>query len=179
MEIALFLILAAAPAGPSKAPAEPEPIRYSEVVDVPGATQQELYSRAELWFAEAFQSANDVLQLEDESEGRLVAKAAIWYEPKSMIGSDGIRGPIRFMGKVSAKDGRFKYEFSEFVHEGTQAGFGLITTSAAAPKIIWGSGKGWREKKWNEIKATIDAHVALLIVSLKAAMGGSAADDDW
>ena len=163
----------------------PEPLQYSEVVEVAGTTKHELYSRASLWFAETFNSANDVLQLKDESEGRLVGKGVIWYEPKGITGSEPIRGPVRFTTKVSVKDGRYKYEFCDFMHEGNPAAtygaisFGLVTTSSTAPKVGVGASKGWRVKKWNEIKATIDTHVAALVLSLKAAMAAGAAEDDW
>lgn len=47
-------------------PLEKRKVSYSEVVQVEGATQSELYKRAKVWFVNAFRSANDVIQLDDK-----------------------------------------------------------------------------------------------------------------
>ncbi|RZK33076.1 MAG: DUF4468 domain-containing protein, partial [Hymenobacter sp.] len=49
-------------------------ITYQGVVEVAGATKEQLYTRAYEWLAKAYRSANDVIQMQDKEAGRLVGK---------------------------------------------------------------------------------------------------------
>ena len=41
-------------------------ISYSEVIQLPGTTKNELYARGKLWFAKTFNSAQNVIQADDK-----------------------------------------------------------------------------------------------------------------
>ena len=180
-----FASLASDGVEPESVP-DPVPLEYTDVVSMEGASKEQLYERAELWFVDTFVDANEVLQLKDKENGRIVGKGSFQYVPKSMSGSTTVTGPVMFTTKVFAKEGRYKYVLTDFRHEGNPAApggavsFGLVTTAADSPKV--GGSKGWRNKKWNEVKAQIEAEVPLIVADLKAAMaepvdGGD--DDDW
>jgi hypothetical protein len=55
--------------------AEVKPYVAGAVVDVPGVTADELYTRARSWFATTFVSANAVLQLQDAANHVLIGHA--------------------------------------------------------------------------------------------------------
>ena len=48
--------------------------QYSEVVEVPGKTADQLYSSAREWFAITFKSAKDVIQMEDPTNKKIIGK---------------------------------------------------------------------------------------------------------
>jgi hypothetical protein len=53
-------------------------ITYSEVVYVDSlADKQELFSRTREWFAKTYNSSNNVIQMEDKENGKIVGKALI------------------------------------------------------------------------------------------------------
>lgn len=87
-------------------------ICYQGVVQVPGATQAELYSRAREWFASSFGSAKAVLEMDDASVGKLIGNAnSRYYE--HYLGNQLDMVLWRRIN-VQVKDGRFKYVISDF-----------------------------------------------------------------
>jgi hypothetical protein len=166
-----------------------EPLAFSEVVKVDTAiSANELFSRARTWFAETYRSAQDVIQMEDKEEGKIVGKGAIEYVSNVFVGSQGTKGLIRYTLTISVKKGRYKFDMTNFNHEGNPANgpgpisFGLITTSEDCPAHIQPkSVKGWKNKVWKDLKKDIDTNSSVLIASLKAAMNKPAKDekDGW
>lgn len=102
----------------AQAPAEPMVIQekdgavfYEEVVQVDGATQEELYNRAKIWFAETFRSAKEVIQLDNKEEGKIIGKGVSSFivNAGTAIESDI---PLYFTIDLQMKDGRYKILFS-------------------------------------------------------------------
>lgn len=87
---------------------------YSEVIEVPEKTADQLYSRANEWFALTFKSAKDVIQLNDPAEKKIIGKGIkrIQY----LIGRYKTSLDMNFTLMVQFKDGRFRYNIqsSEF-----------------------------------------------------------------
>lgn len=157
------------------------PISYSEVVQVEGATKDELYQRAKNWFVDTFRSANDVIQLDDKENGQIVGKGNFSYSQK-VTWAAVANNTIRFTAAITIKDGRYKYEFSNFEHSmavpGTPLNLGLITD---AEPIRKGFPKKTIEKIYVEAVQEIADNVASLSVSLKSAMASptQAQSNDW
>ena len=84
---------------------------YTEVVPVPGASQTELYARAQLWFADTFGAVKDVVQVADKDAGVLQGTA---FYPLP-LGEPGAQSLVRlwYTVKVVVKEGRYKYEFTD------------------------------------------------------------------
>lgn len=81
---------------------------FSEVIEVEGFTQDQLYTNANIWFVDAFRSANHVIQMNDKASGILMGKGY-----GKFITEDGINSlhkDLYFTIKVQVKDGRYKYE---------------------------------------------------------------------
>lgn len=149
-------------------------LTYTNVVLVDSVTSIELYNRAKLWFATMYNSSNDVLQMDNKEEGLLVGKAIMNYSPKVFSGSEQTTGSIRYMIKIFVKDGRYKYEISNFIHDpyGNQYGkasLGLITTDVECPNPR-PMAKGWSNKVWLDIKNQIEQNTIPLVASLKQKM---------
>lgn len=93
---------------------------YSEVVELPGKTSEQLYSTAREWFAEMFNSANNVLQMDDPIAGKLIGKGTTHVSESYVTG--GIASiPVtldwypNFTIKIYIKDGRYKYELTDIL----------------------------------------------------------------
>jgi hypothetical protein len=83
-----------------------EPVAYSETVDVAGVSQDDLYIRANMWFVDAFNKADSVIQFSDKENGVIKGK---------YIGDNVTAG--MYICKISAtvsvevKDGRYRITF--------------------------------------------------------------------
>lgn len=80
-----------------------------EVVEMPG-TASELYRKAERWFVDTFNEAQEVIQLRDTTTHTLVGKGAqalVFYT----TGMAGISQPrsYTYTIEVQAKEGRYRY----------------------------------------------------------------------
>jgi hypothetical protein len=93
---------------------ETNTITYTEVVVLDTTLKKdELYSRAREWFAKTYKSANSVIQMDDKEEGKIVGRASI---PVNFKG--GSAGSISYSISVYIKNGKYKYEFTNFQHQG-------------------------------------------------------------
>ncbi len=84
-----------------------QPPKFQEVVQVPGVSADALYSRAKEWFAETFVSAQDVVQLDDVANHKLIGKG-ITEEYSSYLVFDG-SAHAKFTIKIECKNGRYRY----------------------------------------------------------------------
>jgi hypothetical protein len=128
-------------------------ITFSKVMTVDSSLKSaELYARARAWFAVTYRSGKDVIQLEDKENGKLIGKGAIKYTSRVFVGSEGTKGWIYYTITIQIKDGRYKYELTDFIHEGNpynsggQFSFDLITSSEECPREFRMTNKSWRNK---------------------------------
>lgn len=162
-----------------------EPLTYTEVVHVDSVSKNDLYNRAKFWFATAYNSANDVLQIDNKEEGEIIGKAIMIYNPNVFSGSEQTKGSINYTIKIFVKEGRYKYEITDFIHDpyGNQYGkssMGLITTDKECPNPK-PMAKGWSNKVWDDIKTQIENKMTSLIANLKEGMNKTTEtkNDNW
>lgn len=164
-------------------------VSYSEVIQLDSTlSKDELYRRAKQWFVLTYKDSKSVLQLDDKSSGQLVGKATMKYNSSVFSGSASTSGYTDYTLSVFVKDGRYKYEMTNFIHDGTGNStvpkgydFGLITTSDASPYVPWAGSQNWATKVWKDIKTQMDINAKATIVSLKDAMQktSGANENDW
>ena len=153
-------------------------ITYSDVVYVDSlATKQELFSRAREWFAKAYKSSTNVIQMEDKERGTIIGKALMQVYYKEFP-----YGYINYTISIYIKDGRYKYEFTDFHHTGQGRDvpdFGIcekmIKTSDKYMGISY-------QKYYNYCLYHMDNNIKNLISDLKSAMTKKATNskkDDW
>ena len=162
-----------------------EQLTYTEVIQSDSTSKNVLYNRAKLWFTTVYNSSSDVLQMDNKEEGQIIGKAIMKYNPTVFSGSEQTKGTIKYTIKIFVKDGRYKYEITDFIHDpyGNQYGkssVGLITTDeeCPTPKPM---AKKWSNKVWRDIKNQIENNMTSLIASLKQGMTKQAESetDDW
>lgn len=85
-------------------------INFSEVVHVDGASKDDLYERAKIWFANAFVSSNSVIQLDNKEGGLIMGKGVVVQKDKHWGKS------WKFTIKLQMKDGRYKVEIYDLYY---------------------------------------------------------------
>lgn len=195
MKRALFLFLGSLLALGSFAG---EPLTFTEVVQVEGASKDELFNRAQAWFATAFKCGKCSVQTQDKEGGQIIGNGAFQYESATFMASAPINGWVRYVVKIFVKDGRYKYEISSFVHEGSSSNqaanvhtgampysgvnFGLVTTDEEAPECAktMQTSKGIRAKNWAKLKTEAEREAKSLVATMTEAMKRPASgSQDW
>jgi len=132
---------------------------YTEVVGVDGVPASELYSRAKLWIANTYKSAEAVIDMDDKDTSTIIARGT--FAIKYLTGSWDIRHSIT----ISAKDGRYKYTINRIgvVQEAT-----FIKGIGAVP--AYDEDIDAMPKQMEKVYERINAGVQEIIASLRAAM---------
>lgn len=153
---------------------------YTEVVSVKDVSADELYFRAREWFSRAFNTSNNVLQMDSKERKTLIGKGSIVIPEGSWIGpSKNSRGFVRFTIAIYLKDGRYKYEISDAWHT---TSFTRYVTDGGSLYKEESDGAGINNSAFKFIKNYSAEKISSLIDSLKTDMskpGKSGAKDDW
>lgn len=156
-------------------------IKYEGVVKVDSTiTKEELYNRARSWYRDTYKSEKDVMSIADKELGEISGNGAIRYDPQSFyFAANCARGWIMYKVNIYVKQGRYKYNFHSFVHEGTKCpgGGGLVNYGilTADEKSRSGANKGWRE-----VKELVNSRLENLIQNLSEYMNKKhETSNDW
>lgn len=90
-------------------------ITYEGVVDVKGIAASELYTRINAWFQSYYKNPGEVIRENDSTNHKMVGKPR--FRLSNLPDKQGVRadgGVTQYTITVAAKDGRFKYEITEF-----------------------------------------------------------------
>jgi hypothetical protein len=163
-----------------------DPLSFTAVVQVEGVQKDELFARAQAWYATTFKCGKCVMQTADKEAGQIIGRGAFEYTCATFLSRGVIDGWVTYTVKVFVKDGRYKYEITDFVHEGsrivTQFGpdgpfsFGLITTDENYPEIKYCT-KDKCGKNWAKLKVDSEAAAKTLVASLAKAMATPASGE--
>jgi hypothetical protein len=176
-----------------------KPFYYKEVIEVDTTTtKEELFERARLWFNDNFTSSNEVIQVADRNYGELVCRGIIPYNTTINELRSAIVGEIRFDVKIYFKKGRYKYEFTNFRHEGTGGygwttgnlntqyppiSFGLLTVDTLMPKdrLSKTIDYRWQNIVWRDLKLFAGGRSFELVELLKKYMAtpAPARKENW
>ena len=157
-------------------------IVYEEVVEVEGATKEQLYRQGRKWFAETYTDGQDedVIYLQDSYLGEIGANPFLWIEV-TPVGKPITAGAVIYDIKLSIKEGRYKYKITNLYHEsqGSRLGSGgALENKEPECGLI-----NMRQEYWEEIKRKTDEMIKELISSLKTQMTEApkvgAEEDDW
>jgi hypothetical protein len=153
-------------------------IAYQAVVMVPGASKAELYSRAREWVATEFRSAKDVVQMDDKEAGKLVARGFVPKRIGSVSARPSAGNQFWRTIKIYVKDGRYRYEITDFAIESPYESGPLekrLEVAANAPFSggKTGSPKGHYKYLLESVAETTEPEVA----SLQKAMAGAKEKD--
>jgi hypothetical protein len=86
---------------------------YSDIVDVPGISGDELYTNARIWFLDNFKSSKDVIQYQERESGIIAGNGIINIQDMAL--GFLVETPISFSIRVETKDEKFRYHISNLV----------------------------------------------------------------
>lgn len=145
-------------------------VDYTAVVEVPGAKQSDLYARAFEWVAATYPGAANVLQ--NKELGRITVQGVTHPRYRNTE-----FGNVTHTFNIYVKDGKYKYEFTDFRHEfkgaGTQGGdasLGPFENDTPRKMMV---GAGMLHRVWNSIRNQTDEQINVRIASLAVAMAGN------
>lgn len=150
-------------------------VTYTNVIQVDSFSKDELYKRAKRWFIDTYKSGKDVIQLDDKENGEIVGKG--FFEETWMVTFyAGQNVNVWQTIKIHMKDGRYKYEISDFrMKYFVSASQYTSASNVDIPLEDWNKGRDTNNKKFYP---KIDNQVKLLIESLEKAMK-TPIDDNW
>ncbi len=162
------------PADASPLPIDPvsQLITYQEVVQVPGASQADLYARATAWAARTYSPPDQVTPHpatgEVTIEGQRVATLRTTY---AEVPRGSYAGVVRHTLTIYVKDGRYKYVLTNLTHDATgvpslRSGGALEQDHAS---LFGYAGIGSRQP-WEELKVGATRDVRHLLADLQAAL---------
>lgn len=154
-------------------------ITYSEVVETPGVSKNELYVRANTWFTRTFKSAKSVLELQDKEAGKLIGKGLLPVIIKVPILGATDAGTVATTITILCKDGKYKYVIDNLSHErpyGANTQYWVDAGALEKEKPESGMMKRPSKKEWNDIKAAVDKDLKSMTADLKKSMAKGDAD---
>lgn len=89
-------------------------ILFTEVVKIDSTSKSELFLKAKEFLTKSFVSYKNIVQIDDESNGIILIKPI--FDVYSYITSKTKIGHIKYTFKIQFKDGRYKYEMTDFFH---------------------------------------------------------------
>ncbi|MCU7547790.1 DUF4468 domain-containing protein [Chitinophagaceae bacterium LB-8] len=147
-------------------------IIYSEVVQVDSTSATDLYQRAKRFFVDAYKSANDVIQMDDEKNGEVTGKGnfKVFFDRGALI--SGVSTSVKHTISIYVKDGRYKYEIKDlsvnYYESGSRIGTSYISGHEVnSPLEGFAKSKMKMHKRYIE---AVDAEIRATINLLKAAM---------
>ena len=150
------------------------PLKFEQVFNAEGKTKDEMFSKAMLWVADKYNSANDVVQLSDKDAGNIIVKAMYNHRYGKAMTYGGSWGNITYTLSIQFKDDKYRIAVGPFIHEYEppktmiSISYGLVTDS------IYCSQK-WGKKKmaaayWSEIKKSCEIKAYEIFASLSDAI---------
>lgn len=136
------------------------PLTYSDTIQVAGISKSEIITKAKIYLVQAFKDAKEVIQLADKEDGILIAKGNFSYQfsqPRMTCNEGNGKGVVGFTIKLMARDGRFKLDLTDIIHESVidpNVNFGLLYTE---PPNLSGMYSRCRTDIYNEIISRIKA----------------------
>jgi|TARA_B110000211_G_C13952357_1_gene496772 hypothetical protein len=150
-------------------------VSYEGVVKIDSLSAQEIYSRANEWFAITFNSAQSVIQMNDAEAKKIIGKGSTNVMFRTFDG-----GQFFYTISFFAKEGRYKYIITDIYHKSSPAnpnGSGGDIANETP------SCKKWylTIKQWSDFRTQAETNINLLIDNLNQYMNktNTLDDDDW
>jgi hypothetical protein len=159
-------------------------IAYSTVIQVPGATQAQLYGRALKWLATVQPHATTDPAVKDAASGTLATRLGIPFTAKALVGS--MECTLWRELSVTVRDGKAKFESSEFTIQPYVATAAAIRPPTTAQikltpaeeylnrgNVLYYTKQGQPKTYVASVLGAIEQQTASQLASLKAALNKS------
>jgi len=179
--LALSMVAVSQEAAPEAAKENTDKMEYGAIIDVAGATKDQLFRTARKWFQKNYSKkavGEDVIYTDDSYLGEMAASPNMWVEAR-IQGKPTNAGAVNYTIIIAAKEGKYKYSLSGFYHESNRSQFGSGgDLNNANPDC------GEEEMSavtWAEIQADCREKTEKIVEELKEIMStaASSTEDDW
>ena len=149
-------------------------ITYEGVVQVPGASQADLFARARAWVSQTYDQQNAQPTQQDAASGQIQLRGARLvqvYQTYQGVPRASYAGVVRHLLTIYVKDGRYKYVLTDLEHD-AQHTPNLRSGGALEQKRVslFGYGGLGSYQAWAELKTDALRDARHLMTSLEAAM---------
>lgn len=166
--------------------AQEKPIQCDSVIQAKDKTAEQIYTTVKAWVATSFNSANDVIQMDDPDNGILICKGNFKYDAPGGIMYEPMDGWVSYTLKIQVREGRYKVTMGSFEHEakpntGYNWSLGLITDRerAKAKGVV----DSRQKKTWADLKIKCKMEFMKMVISISQATTKNSeiidTDDDW
>ena len=157
-------------------------IQYTALVPVPGASQVELYARAQLWFADTFASAKQVVQVANQEAG--VLQGTAFYPLVLEVGGTHYVQRLWYTVKLVLKDGRYTYEFTDFRLQAYPDPYAVVGAAVPAEAAIdfehqKGTARSLARSARRQLMLASTALTSSLLAGMSKPVAGPTAGKDW
>jgi hypothetical protein len=153
--------------------AESHLVDYTGVVEIPASTQDQLYTRAFEWVAKQYPAAGNALV--DKEKGRITVQGTT--HPRY---NGNEFGTVSHTFTIYVKNGKYKYDFTNFRHDyrgagaqGGDASLGPFENETPRKMVMM---SGLLHRVWNSIRNDTDSQIKALIADLDHYMKGQTKD---
>lgn len=148
-----------------------EKLTFSEVIPTENLSKMDIYAALRGWVATSYNSAQDVIQMDDKDTGIIICSALFEYS-YGKLQYKAYEGVIKYTLKLQIKDGRFKAEMGNIIHQNNRGNsekcnLGVITTAEVYTDK--GLQKKFDNNVWNDIKLKSEEYATTLFTRLKTA----------
>ncbi|MEE6130474.1 DUF4468 domain-containing protein [Chryseobacterium arthrosphaerae] len=149
-------------------------LRFEAVISLESKSKTELYETAKTWSSQTFNKTNNKVTTEDPELGEISGIGNYDYRAsKKYMGSSCVEGPISYKFSLFFKDGKYKYSFHSFLHNGSRGpgcgrvDYGKLTIIDKAPL----NGKMIADDyAWNDLKEKTSELINSLVKSLNESL---------
>ena len=143
-------------------------------------TKDVLYERAREWFSKNVRSSKDAIDYSDKQEGKILGS---FFIETPLTGGMGqwTESAVRFKAAIYIKDGRYKYELSDFNHiDLNLRNYPDAGGNLSNEKPVCGN-MGLMKKHWKVIKEITENKIDRMLLSLNESMkkNAPAQDNSW
>lgn len=155
---------------------KPLPVSYSTTFSFEGLSQDTLFSKAKVWFAQQFEDPSSIIQIEDKEGGKLVGASMLAYsDPRIEYGVEynTLNGMISYSITLIITDGEVEFVVANFIHrafpygsKGIRNSMGLLTSAKTCNGKLYGYNAAEQQNAWEKVKFTVDEFAHRLLNSL-------------
>lgn len=162
-------------------------LTYTEVVELPGQTKEQLFVKARHWFTNTFRDSKEVLEINDKETGELSGKGIIksrWHY-KQFGKREAYPATVFFHISIWVKDSKYKYAITHLEarnkidNSAASQDFGLLTTSAVSPVKWSGVSQKKMNEVWNDLKIETAKEIEGLIAAMKSSIAAEKSPSDF
>jgi hypothetical protein len=137
-----------------------------DMVDTANLSKQEIFKRANEWFALSFKDSKSVISYSDKDAGEIIGKGNLIAPDLHVpiMGNQPSDERVNFTITINVKDGKYKILLSDFYHEGYYLSLGALAKEKPRQK------GEMNIKRFAQVKKSAMKDVLVLLLDLKTKM---------